>query len=72
MKLKRLPAGFVIPAQPILALRPPSGSAWVHEIKHDGYRLIVRRDCAAVRLYSRNSFELTARLPAIAAAAERI
>jgi len=24
--------------------RPPSGPLWVHEIKHDGYRLMVRRD----------------------------
>jgi bifunctional non-homologous end joining protein LigD len=44
----------------------------VHEIKHDGYRLIVRRDGAAVRLYSRNALDFTARLPTIAAAAERI
>jgi ATP-dependent DNA ligase len=36
MKIKRLPAGFIIPAQPVLASRPPSGSKWVHEIKHDG------------------------------------
>jgi ATP-dependent DNA ligase len=72
MKLKRLPAGFVIPAQPVMASEPPSGADWVHEIKHDGYRLIVRRDGAAVRLYSREAFELTARLPVIAAAAERI
>jgi hypothetical protein len=33
---KPLPAGFVIPAQPVLALKPPSGTDWVHEIKHDG------------------------------------
>jgi ATP-dependent DNA ligase len=44
MKIKRLPAGFVIPAQPINAARPPAGPNWVHEIKQDGYRLIVRRD----------------------------
>jgi bifunctional non-homologous end joining protein LigD len=37
-----------------------------------GYRMIVRGDGAAVRLYTRNAFDLTARLPAIAAAAERI
>jgi bifunctional non-homologous end joining protein LigD len=72
MRLKRLPAGFVIPAQPVMASKPPSGADRVHELKHDGYRLIVRRDGAAVGLYSRNAFELTARLPAIAAAAERI
>ena len=31
-----------------LAAKPPSEPDWVHEIKHDGHRLIVRRDCAAV------------------------
>src|SRR6266566_1423078 len=72
MKIKRLPAGFVIPAQPVMASRPPSGTDWVHEIKHDGYRLIVRRDGPAVRLYTRNASDWTARLPAIASAAERI
>jgi|SRR5215475_9614045 len=72
MKLKRLPAGFVIPAQPVVASRPPTGPDWVHEIKHDGYRMIVRRDGPAVRVYGRNAYDWTARLPSIAAAAERI
>jgi hypothetical protein len=49
-----------------------SGANWVHEIKHDGYRMIVRRDGPKVRLYSRNAYDWTARLPAIAGAAERI
>jgi hypothetical protein len=30
MSLNRLPAGFSVPAQPVLASRPPSGSDWVH------------------------------------------
>ncbi len=72
MMIKRLPAGFVIPAQPVVASRPPSGADWVHEIKHDGDRLIVRRDGDAVRLYTGKGNNWTARLPAIAAAAERI
>src|SRR5258708_10955424 len=72
MRIKRLPAGFIIPAQPVMASKPPSGPDWVHEIKHDGDRLIVRRDGPAVRLYTRNAYDWTARLPAIAAAAERI
>jgi bifunctional non-homologous end joining protein LigD len=72
MNFKRLPAGFIIPAQPILASKPPSGADWVHEIKHDGYRIIVRRDGLTLRLYSRNAYDWTARLAAIAAAAERI
>jgi len=72
IRINRLPAGFVIPSQPVLASKPPSGPAWVHEIKHDGYRMIVRRDGPTVRLYSRNAIDLTARFSAIAAAAERI
>jgi ATP-dependent DNA ligase len=29
----------------------PSGSQWLHEIKHDGFRIIARKDGAQVRLY---------------------
>jgi ATP-dependent DNA ligase len=38
----------------------------VHEIKHDGYRLQVRRDGDAVRLFTRRGFDWTERYPAIA------
>jgi bifunctional non-homologous end joining protein LigD len=72
MNIKPFPAGFVIPARPVLASRPPSGPGWVHEIKHDGYRIIVRRDGPTVRLFSRNAYDWTARLSAIATAARRI
>src|ERR1700751_4955995 len=72
IRIRLLPAGFVIPAQPILASKPPSGADWVHEIKHDGYRMIVCRDGPTVRLYSRNAYDWTVRLSAIASAAERI
>ena len=72
IRINRLPAGFVIPTQPVLASRPPSGPDWVHEIKHDGYRMIVHRDGPMVRLYSRNAYDWTARLAAIATAAESI
>jgi bifunctional non-homologous end joining protein LigD len=72
MRIKRLPDGFIIPAQPIMASKPPSGHDWVHEIKHDGYRLIVHRDGPTVRLYTRNAYDWTTRLRAIAAAAERV
>jgi ATP-dependent DNA ligase len=38
---------------------------WVHEIKHDGYRLIARRTGDRVRLYSRPGNDLTYRFPLI-------
>jgi hypothetical protein len=68
MRIKRLPAGFIIPAQPVMASKPPFGTDWGHEIKHDGYRLIVRRNGSTVRLYTRNAYDWTARLQTIAAA----
>jgi ATP-dependent DNA ligase len=40
--------GFVDPCIPSRAPKPPSGPDWVHEIKHDGYRLIMRRGGEAV------------------------
>ena len=72
MKIQGLPAGFIFPAQPVLRLKPPAGTDWVHEIKHDGYRMIVHRDGPNVRLYSRNAYDWTARLAAVADTAECI
>ena len=45
---------------------------WVHEIKHDGYRLMVRRDGARVRCFTRNGHDWTDRFPAIVEATLRI
>ena len=46
----RRPSAFIEPCLPSKVARPPSGPLWVHEIKHDGYRLMVHRDGApAVR-----------------------
>jgi hypothetical protein len=52
--------GFVDPCIPTLAAKPPAGPGWVHEIKHDGYRLIVRWDGRArsVRLGTRELYHL--------------
>ena len=47
----------------------PAGPDWVHEIKHDGYRLQVRRDGDAVRLFTRRGYDWTERYPAIAGTA---
>src|ERR1700729_4293122 len=63
---------FVDPCIPSRAPKPPSGPDWVHEVKHDGYRLIVRRDGEAVRLFTRRGYDWTDRYPAIAAAAAKV
>jgi bifunctional non-homologous end joining protein LigD len=38
--------GFIEPCLPTAAAKPPVGSNWLHEIKHDGFRLMARRDAA--------------------------
>ena len=48
------PSGFIAPCQPSKVARPPSGPLWVHEIEHDGYRLMVRRDGERVRCFTRS------------------
>jgi bifunctional non-homologous end joining protein LigD len=48
------PTGFIIPAQPVAADRPRAGPDWIHEIKHDGFRIMARRDAKGVRLTTGN------------------
>jgi bifunctional non-homologous end joining protein LigD len=59
------PAGFIEPCLPTLARAVPDGPLWVHEIKHDGFRFIARRDGDRVRVFSRHGKEWTDKVPAI-------
>jgi bifunctional non-homologous end joining protein LigD len=61
--------GYVPPCIPTRAPKPPSGLGWVHEIKHDGYRLQVRRVGDTVRLFTRRGYDWSGRYPAIAVTA---
>ena len=67
-----LPLGFVPPCLPTKAQQPPTGALWVHEIKHDGFRVIARKDGDHVRLYSRPGNSLTERFPLIVEALLRL
>jgi bifunctional non-homologous end joining protein LigD len=64
--------GFIRPCLPSSAERPPNGTGWIHEIKHDGYRLMVRRDGAGVRLLTRNGHDWSPRFPLIFATASEL
>jgi bifunctional non-homologous end joining protein LigD len=64
--------GFVEPCIPTRAAKARVGPDWVHEFKHDGYRLIVRREGATVRLFTRRGYDWTDRYPAIADAAAKL
>ena len=59
------PVGFIEPCLPTSAPKPPAGPSWQHEIKHDGFRLMARRDGNQVRLYTRRGNDWTERYPAV-------
>jgi ATP-dependent DNA ligase len=60
-----VPGQIIVPAQPIERDKSPTGPGWVHEVEHDGYRLIVR-DGRVLRLWTRNAVDYTNRMPAVA------
>jgi bifunctional non-homologous end joining protein LigD len=64
--------GVIQPCIPTRAAKPPAGPDWVHEIKHDGYRLIARRHGDSVRLFTRGGFDWSDRYPAISRAAAKL
>src|ERR1700738_5355547 len=59
----RLPTISIEPCLPSLAKTPPTEPDWIHEIKHDGFRVMARRDGKKVRLISRKGKDLTYRFP---------
>jgi bifunctional non-homologous end joining protein LigD len=69
---RTLPAGFITPCLPTKASKLPSGELWVHEIKHDGFRVIARKDGERVRLFSRPGNDMTRRFPLIVDALARL
>jgi bifunctional non-homologous end joining protein LigD len=72
MLQRTFPAGFIAPCLPTKAPTPPSGELWLHEIKHDGFRVVARKDGDRVRLYSRSGNDLTYRFPLIVEALARL
>lgn len=68
----RASAGFIEPCLPTRAQRPPCGPGWVCEIKHDGYRLVVRKMDERVRIYTRRGYDWTDRFPRIVEGVKRL
>jgi len=60
------------PCLPRPAREPPAGPGWIHEIKHDGFRILARRDERGVRLFTRNGYNFAGRFPKIVAAVESL
>ena len=60
------PLSFIDPAQPVRADKPPAGADWIHEIKHDGFRLQIHKRGKIVKLYTMTGVDWTRRYPWIA------
>jgi bifunctional non-homologous end joining protein LigD len=55
---RRQPPGFI----------HPIGPGWIHELKHDDFRIIAHKDGDKVRLWSRNGRDWSAEMVAITTA----
>jgi bifunctional non-homologous end joining protein LigD len=67
LRADRAPPRFE-PCLPRPAKEPPSGPGWIHEIKHDGFRIVAHRDGDRVRLVTRNGYDFANRFPLAVAA----
>jgi ATP-dependent DNA ligase len=65
-------ASLIEPCLPSPAKKPPSGANWIHEIKHDGFRLMARRDPVGIRLLTRNGNDWSARFPLVVEAVNHL
>src|ERR1700722_20269849 len=57
------------PCLQVRGTKVPAGPEWLHEVKYDGYRMIVQRDGKRVRLFTKNGHDWTDRYPLIVEAA---
>ena len=65
-------SSFIEPCLPSPADQPPSGPGWMHEIKHDGYRLMARRDSVGIRLITRRGNDWSDRFPLVVEAVNHL
>jgi ATP-dependent DNA ligase len=63
---------FIPPQIPSSAAEPPSGSDWLHEIKHDGFRTLVHIDGGKARAFTRNGYDWSGRYEPIVKACSKL
>jgi bifunctional non-homologous end joining protein LigD len=60
------------PCLPRPVQEPPAGPGWLHEIKHDGFRILAHRQGHRVRLLTRNGHDFADRFPLAVEAIEAL
>ena len=50
---------FVAPCEPVLVRAPPSGPEWLHELKLDGYRMVLVIDRGVARIHTKRGLDWT-------------
>ncbi len=58
--------GFIEPCQATQRKRPPEDGAWIHEIKHDGYRAQAHVTRGTTALYTRRAYDWSEKFSSIA------
>ena len=60
------------PCLPTRVMKAPTGERWVHEIKHDGFRIVARRVGGDVRLFTKQASDYSKRYPLVVEAINRL
>jgi bifunctional non-homologous end joining protein LigD len=66
------PPAFREPQKATLVDSVPSGSAWIHEMKFDGYRCLLSIGGGEARVYTRSGLDWSDKFPEIVAAAREL
>ncbi len=69
---KAKPPPFTDPQLCTLVDTVPSGSAWMHEVKYDGYRALIAIGGGTAKVYTRSGLDWTDKFAGIADAAARL
>ena len=69
---QRFPAEIQLHSAMLATSDGTAARGWIHEIKHDGFRILARRQADRVRLVTRNGYDFTARYPKIVTAVESL
>lgn len=69
---ERTPPDFRAPQKATLVDHVPSGSAWIHEMKYDGYRCQLAIGGGEAKVYTRSGLDWSDKFPGIVAAAREL